>query len=99
MRVVFGKNLVTAGKNSGFFQNRPVPSQIFPFFPVTTVFSGKTFQTFSGIQFLSYSVQNWYSPLINLAHSCLLSTNSQKPNSIYHMKKDNAMVRKISKLK
>jgi hypothetical protein len=47
---LFGKNLVITGKKFWTFPESSRPfSEIFPFYPGTTVCSGKTFQTFSGI--------------------------------------------------
>jgi hypothetical protein len=71
---LFGKNSVIT---------REKISEIFPYFSVTTVFPGKMLQTFSGIQFLSYSVQNWNSSIIILIHSCIFSNNIQNPNFIF----------------
>jgi hypothetical protein len=95
---LFGKNPVINGKKFWIFPDSSHTFfEFFPFHPVTTVCSGKIFPTFSGIQFLSYSVQFWHSSIIILIHNSIFSKYSKKTNSIYHMKKDEAMVKKISK--
>jgi hypothetical protein len=85
---LFEKNSVTTRKKFWLFpESSHTFSEIFLFFSVTTVFPGKTIQTFSGgIQFLSYSVQNWNSIIIILIHCCIFSNNSQNPNLIFLFK-------------
>jgi hypothetical protein len=46
-------------KNSGYFLNLPVPFRNFLLFPSNYRIFWKDFPNFSGIQFLSYYVQNW----------------------------------------